>query len=257
MARDPVRGFRPTGRVPAHGVGPGAGPSGRVERPGAGGPGGGGPAGRGRPIGRVGCGVSVPPVANGWQDGIRPRHAVPMDSSTVTSEPAAQPVTLRAGSDELRPVFEQLWQLYWHDLSEFRGVVPRADGTYRSDRLAPYFGEPDHHAHLIHHGEDLAGFVLTRPLPEGARSVYAFFVVRALRRQGVGHRAAREMLRLHPGRWAIAFQEENPGAARFWRQLAADAVGTAWREERRPVPPPAPSHLPDDVWILLDTTHAP
>ena len=79
-------------------------------------------------------------------------------------------------------------------------------------------------------------------------------MVRALRRKGVGHRAAREMLRLHPGPWAIAFQEENPKAARFWRQLATDAVGTAWREERRPVPPPAPSHLPDDVWILLDTT---
>ncbi|MCM2577953.1 GNAT family N-acetyltransferase [Streptomyces meridianus] len=179
-----------------------------------------------------------------------------MDSSQATPEPVKQPVTLRAGNDELRPTFERLWQLYWHDLSEFRGVVPRPDGTYRSDRLASYFGEPDHHAHLIHHGRDLAGFVLTRRLSEGARSVYAFFVVRALRRRGVGHRAAREMLRLCPGPWAIAFQEENPKAARFWRQLATDAVGAAWREERRPVPPPAPKHLPDDVWILLDTSAA-
>lgn len=175
-----------------------------------------------------------------------------MDSSPETSVQ----VTLQAGSDELRPVVERLWQLYRHDLSEFRGMVPLADGSFSWERLGRFFDLPDRHAYLIHHGPDLAGFALTRRRPDGAISVFDFFVVRALRRRGVGHRAARELLRLHPGPWAIAFQEENPKAARFWRQLATDAVGGAWREERRPVPPPAPSRLPDDVWILLDTSSA-
>ena len=43
--------------------------------------------------------------------------------------------------------------------------------------------------------------------------MYAFFIVRGLRRHGVGLQAARELLRLIPGVWGIAFQNENACAA--------------------------------------------
>jgi predicted acetyltransferase len=76
-----------------------------------------------------------------------------------------------------------------------------------------------------------------------------FFVVRAARRQRVGYRAAVELLHLHPGRWAIPFQEENPGAARFWRRLASEIAGSGWREERRPVP--EKPQIPPDSWLFL------
>jgi len=39
-----------------------------------------------------------------------------------------------------------------------------------------------------------------------------FFVVRAVRRTGIGRAAAVELLGRYPGRWEIPFQEENPGA---------------------------------------------
>ncbi|MGK5629932.1 GNAT family N-acetyltransferase [Streptomyces sp. URMC 123] len=162
-------------------------------------------------------------------------------------------IVLRPATAELRPVIERLAQLYRHDLSEFLGHLPAADGTFGFGGLSLFFDEPEREALLIQYGSASAGFVLTQPMPEGSTSISAFFVVRALRRRGVGRQAALRLLRSRPGAWAIAFQEANAGAARFWRGVATAAVGSAWHEETRPVPPPAPASLPEDHWILLNT----
>ena len=67
--------------------------------------------------------------------------------------------------------------------------------------------------------------------------------------------AALELLRLHPGCWGIPFQEENQGAARFWRRVATDIAGAACQEERRPVP--GKQEIPPDTWLLLSTGAGP
>ncbi|MFI7322691.1 GNAT family N-acetyltransferase [Streptomyces venezuelae] len=154
---------------------------------------------------------------------------------------------------EQRPVVERLAQLYRHDMSEFLGHLPTTDGTYEFGRLPLFFDEPGREALLIQYGSVPAGFVLTRPMAEGATSISAFFVVRALRRRGVGREAALQLLHSRPGAWAIAFQPANAGAARFWRGVATDAVGADWREESRPVPASMAANAPDDQWILLTT----
>jgi predicted acetyltransferase len=164
----------------------------------------------------------------------------------------AAKVVVREVGEEQRLVVERLGQLERHDLSEFRGTTPGPDGLFRSDRLPSFFTEPDRHVYLIHHGPTLAGFILTRLLPDGSTSIGAFFVVRALRRAGVGQLAALELLRIRPGRWSIAFQENNARAARFWRRVATAAVGPDWQEELRPVPD-KPDIAPD-TWLLLDTS---
>lgn len=164
------------------------------------------------------------------------------------------PVTLCPASIELRPVVEQLAQLYRHDMSEFLGHLPAPDGRFGFRTLPSFFDEPGREASLIRYGAAPGGFVLTRRMPEGTTSISAFFVVRALRRRGVGRQAALQVLHSRPGPWAIAFQEANEGAARFWRGVATAAVGSDWHEETRPVPPPAPANLPDDHWLFLDTS---
>lgn len=153
---------------------------------------------------------------------------------------------------EHRPTVERLWQLYMHDLSEYRGILPDAEGLYRWGRLPLYFGDPDRVGYLIRRGVDLAGFVLIRGLEADARVVGEFFVVRALRRQQVGRQAMRLVLERHSGQWEIPFQENNTGAARFWRAVASEEAGSAWTEERRPLPD-KPALVPD-TWVLLDTS---
>ncbi|MDK1476782.1 GNAT family N-acetyltransferase [Streptomyces sp. 549] len=178
---------------------------------------------------------------------------VPAKHSPVTLHPAT--------GQHARRTVENLAQLYRHDLSEFTGQLPAADGTFRFGPLPSFFDAPDRRAYLIRAADQLAGFALTRRMdervgPDGDQrtSLSAFFVVRALRGHGVGRRAALYLLSGRPGPWGIAYQEANPGAARFWRQVAADAAGTAWHAERRPSPSGAAGAAPD-VWLLLDTAN--
>jgi predicted acetyltransferase len=159
-------------------------------------------------------------------------------------------VSLELITEDHRPTVERLWQLYMHDLSEYRSFLPDAEGLYKWGRLPLYFGESDRCGYLIRHG-DLAGFVLVRGLDADARVVGEFFVVRAVRRQQVGRRTMHRLFDLHPGPWEIPFQENNAGAARFWRAVATETAGSSWTEERRTIPDkPA---LAPDTWILLDT----
>ena len=46
------------------------------------------------------------------------------------------------------PVVERLAQLERHDLSQFPGYVPRADGTYAFDRLDLFRAEPGRQAEM-------------------------------------------------------------------------------------------------------------
>lgn len=153
-------------------------------------------------------------------------------------------VTVREVDDDDRVVVERLGQLERHDLSEFRGYTPGADGLYAFDHLPTFFTDASRHAYLIHYGPALAGFALTRTKDDGATSIVAFFIVRGLRRMGIGDLAAGELLRMRPGRWAIAFQEDNVAAARFWRRVVTRIVGSAWTESR--------DDDAADTWLTLE-----
>ncbi|MEC3979615.1 GNAT family N-acetyltransferase [Amycolatopsis sp. H20-H5] len=145
-------------------------------------------------------------------------------------------VTLQLADTSMRPVVERLGQLERHELSQFTGDLPGPDGQFYFPRLSRFFTDADHHAYLIHSDNQLAGFCLIRPLDGGSSFIHAFFIVRALRQQGVGLAAATGLLRSRRGRWAIAFVEQNEPAARFWRQVATDVVGDNWTPELRRTP---------------------
>jgi predicted acetyltransferase len=156
---------------------------------------------------------------------------------------------LRALTDADRPVVERLWQLYSHDMSEVRGTLPDGEGLYKPGRLPTYFGDADCRGDLITCRDSPAGFAFVQGLSGETRTIGDFFVVRAVRRQRVGYRVARELLERHPGPWEIGFQGGNPGAPEFWRRVVSDTVGTDWREERRPVP--GKPHIPHDHFIAF------
>jgi len=151
-----------------------------------------------------------------------------------------------AGADD-RVVLERLWLMFQHDMSEFDGRLPNPDGGFRDERLQAALAEPGWAAYLVTSADRPVGFAFVRALDAPVRVLNSFFVVRGVRRAGVGRAAVREVLARHPGPWEIAFQDANAGAVRFWRQVATDVAGDAWREERRPVP--SKPDVPPDVWI--------
>ncbi len=143
------------------------------------------------------------------------------------------------------PVLERLWQLYRHDLSEFRDSHPDEQGLFKPGRLPAFLGgDPDLRGYLFERDGRPVGFALVGGLTAEPRRMDEFFVGRSVRRTGVGRAAAEQVLAAHPGRWRIGFQNENPGAAAFWRLLAAE-LGSDVVEERQPVP--GKPHIPPDV----------
>jgi predicted acetyltransferase len=176
---------------------------------------------------------------------------MPADSSPLPPRPPSDPVELIPVDRSYRAVLENLGQLYRYDLSEAYRHLPNPDGTFNNRRLDLFLAgnNQEHRAWLITVAGALGGFVMTAPTDTGGMSIIDFFIVRALRRSGVGREAASRVIALMPGRWSIGFQSYNPGAQRFWSQVASDAVGDTWTTRDDP---PVEGR-PPDTWITFQT----
>jgi predicted acetyltransferase/N-acetylglutamate synthase-like GNAT family acetyltransferase len=139
---------------------------------------------------------------------------------------AADPgeVVLERVTEPDKAVLARLLQFYRHDFSAFRHDELAEDGTFAYRFLDLYFLEPDREAWFIRHAGELAGFAMTRTLPDCGAEVAEFFVLHAHRRVGVGRRAAGDLFRGRPGRWEVAFDVANEEAARFWPAVVASAA---------------------------------
>ena len=168
------------------------------------------------------------------------------------TETEAGRVGLRPLTDDDTPLIDRLWQLYVHDLSESRGSLPNAEGMFKLGHLQWFRDQPtDWPGFLVTYDGAPAGFAFVGvKWAGGKRTIGEFFVVRAVRRRGVGEHVARTLIERYPGRWEIAFQDSNRGAPQFWQRVVSDIVGDAWRDEWRPVsgkPEVAPDH-----WLLFE-----
>jgi predicted acetyltransferase len=162
-----------------------------------------------------------------------------------------EPVALTLVDRSHRAVLANLGQLYRHDLSAAYGQLPNADGTFNNRRLDHYLTGADasQQMWLITVGGALGGFALTRETEDGGRTISDFFVVRALRRTGVGREAARQVIAMTPGRWRIGFQTYNPGAEPFWKLVATDLAADTWSTFEDA----AVDGHPPDSWITFET----
>jgi len=146
-----------------------------------------------------------------------------------------------------RPVLEQLWTMFRHDMSEFSGTLPDARGRFRQERLDAALDDPGWCAYLLQATDAPVGLVAVRGLGLSVRVISSFFLVRAARRSGYGLAAVEAITAAHPGRWEVAFQGSNHPAVAFWRRAASQVSPGAWSEERRAVP--GRPDLPPDRWI--------
>lgn len=159
-------------------------------------------------------------------------------------------IELRELTEGQHETAERFWQLFLHDLSEFRDSHPDEHGSFKRRHLEPFlFPDPDRIAYLVYGPSGPIGFAFVHGLASDVHRFDQFFVVRSQRRVGVGRAAAEATVRRHPGHWEVAFQNENPVAARFWRGLAA-VIGSNVQERLQPVPDKP--HIPDDVILSFD-----
>lgn len=129
-----------------------------------------------------------------------------------------------------RSILENLLHLYVHDFSEILGMTPSEEGRFEYPALPLYWKEPGRTAYFIRSGSSLAGFAL---VSRGSRisgdpdvlDIAEFFVVRGVRRRGVGRASAHALFRSMPGVWEVRVNEANVPAQHFWRRVIDPYTG--------------------------------
>jgi predicted acetyltransferase len=149
-------------------------------------------------------------------------------------------------SEGERPVLEQLWTMFRHDMSAFTGSLPDHQGRFRQERLDAALTDPGWAVHLFRLGSAAVGFAVVRGLDSEDRVISSFFIANGARRSGLGRAAANHLTRQRPGCWSVAFQDSNTAASRFWPAVAAE-LDHHWMLEYRDVP--GRTDLPSDAWV--------
>jgi predicted acetyltransferase len=141
-----------------------------------------------------------------------------------------------------------LFELYTYDFSEQLPLRIKASGRFELTPGDVWWTRDDHFAYFIKlHGE-LAGFALLRA---GSRvtnasevlDVAEFFVLRGIRRKGIGRIAAHALFRAHAGAWEVRVRQTNVGAMLFWSKTVENWV-------RQPVSS-SPFSVEGTAWNLL------
>ena len=158
-------------------------------------------------------------------------------------------VTLEPAGRERRQTFENLFQLYTHDFSEF--WAGREDGELQEDGRFPQYIHLDSYwtdagqprgLMLIRVSGFLAGFALINRFSHSGlpvdHAVAEFWIARKHRRFGVGMAAAVKILGHRRGQWEMAVARRNTAALPFWRRVAEAMAGASVEELDRD----------DDLW---------
>lgn len=137
-------------------------------------------------------------------------------------------VSIERADQSRREALSNLAQLYIHDFNDFlprdRRIPMENSGRYPDAlRLDDYWREPDRSVWFIREGGALAGFALLNrnshcSLPVD-HNMAEFFIARRHRGQGVGARAAIDLIQLHSGQWEIAIGAGNHPAWAFWPRV--------------------------------------
>jgi predicted acetyltransferase len=101
----------------------------------------------------------------------------------------------------------------------------KASGRFELAPSDAWWTDPSHFGYFIKVGDELAGFALVRT---GSRvtektdvmDVAEFFVLRGVRRRGIGLSAVHALFRAFPRAWEIRVRRTNVGALEFWSRAA-------------------------------------
>jgi predicted acetyltransferase len=104
-------------------------------------------------------------------------------------------------------------------------------GHREPDQLFRWFGDPNTFPLVIVRSSAPVGFALV--VRGGTANDYRmaeFFIIRAMRRLGIGATAVRLIFSRFAGRWEITEYLRNPNAVSFWRRVVASYTRGDYRE---------------------------
>lgn len=149
-------------------------------------------------------------------------------------------VTLQLVTEDTQGPLANLLELYMHDMSETFPVRINDDGRFGYAWLPTYWAEPDRRfPYVIRSESGLSGFVLVSTGSPASTNpdvldVAEFFVLRRLRRTGVGKAAMHALWDQRPGQWIVNVSEGNPTGRAFWAKTVNEYTEGAFRERSTP-----------------------
>ena len=124
------------------------------------------------------------------------------------------------------PTFRNLFQFYLYEFSRFMGWHVTYSGRYFEIDLDGCWTDDTRQPFLIRADQQLAGLAIVDRRAQSelsgsadVRELSEFFVMAAVRRRGVGMRAAVSLFDRYPGRWEVRQLVRNADALPFWRQV--------------------------------------
>ena len=148
-----------------------------------------------------------------------------MSAPISTSINALEPrITLDPVAKTQAPVLRNLYQLYAHDFTEHVPFAISQTGLFDVAPSEEWWTREGHAPFFIRSSDELAGFALVR---RGSRvtadpavmDVAEFFVLRGLRKKGIGIAAAHALFAAFPAPWEIRVRLTNISAMRFWSRV--------------------------------------
>lgn len=148
-----------------------------------------------------------------------------------------QDLIVRSAKKAEQSTIANLLRLYLHDFSEFDRVEIDSSGSFSYPYLDHYWQDPNRYPFLFRLERGLAGFALLRFHVDALTGMdfmdmSEFFVLRGLRRRGVGRVAAAKLFDLFPGRWQVRVLLANKAAMPFWRTMVANYTSNRYREKK-------------------------
>ena len=136
-------------------------------------------------------------------------------------------VTLEPATLADKPLLENLFELYAHDMSEAFEIEIGENGRYGYEQLPLYWSEPEtRFPFLIRVDGRIAGFVLVMRVGDHW-DVAEFFVLRRHRRNGVGREAAFQVWSRFGRPWSVRVLARNAGALQFWSTTIGEYANDA------------------------------
>ncbi|WP_336518194.1 GNAT family N-acetyltransferase [Pollutibacter soli] len=147
-------------------------------------------------------------------------------------------LSLELAKEDLKPVFENLMQLYIYDFSEFIPTDLKADGKFAPyPALDSYWEQPGiRFPYLVKSADTIVGFVLVRQIISEEKNYFSiaeFFILRSHRRKGWGSIVAQLAFDLHKGNWEVYQWNTNLPAQLFWRTVITRYTGGDYYEFSR------------------------
>jgi predicted acetyltransferase len=120
-----------------------------------------------------------------------------------------------------------VYPFYLHDLSEFDEGYYSLDerGSWTPDHLPSWLEEDGDHPLIVLESDRRVGFALVNQAPSPHVGpgldfrMSEFFVLRAWRGRGIGHRAVFALFDRFRGKWEISELPRNAAAISFWRRV--------------------------------------